>query len=344
MWMNTHRAKRRLVNSRNTAARKIQVAFRNRKAIRNAEAKYGKSVNKNVLRLPRNYENNVIGIPINNRVVAKFREGQGRRYVSHMAMNAMKEGKRYVSALSKQPIKNFKLKRVKYYNVVKNKNKEAKNKKNLENKMKNESKKQNNMRKGKALLNPIVHMNQTNQNAQVARQLQEEFILQAAANNQQVHLYNAALRMRHEQEYAAREQARRNQERRNIASRLRSQVHNYTPQHLTRDQVNLISGVIGRNYSNWNIQNRNGFTPTDKSLISLYLGQARRRRNIPTLTLINKALRHINRVRNQKIDEEIEKALTMQYEGATQQERKEGRRRYEELSRNLEKLNIPPSR
>lgn len=162
--------KRRRANNQNTAARKIQAAYRRRP-----------------LRVPRNRVNNVVQIPLNTKHVVQFKEGQNQRLVAPNTMKYMRKSNgTFVSALSKQPIKNFRVRRVQYYNVAKNKNKEARNKKNIENKIKNLSKKQSNMRKGKALLNPIVHMNQTNQNAQVARQLQEQFNRQAAANTQRV--------------------------------------------------------------------------------------------------------------------------------------------------------------
>lgn len=137
------------------AARKIQGAWRSRN-----------------LRVPRNRINNVVQIPLNSKYVVQFKEGRAQRLVAPNTMKHMRAPnvKTFVSALSKEPIKNFRLRRVQYYNQEKNKNQEAKNKKNLENKIKNVSKKQNNLRRGKKLLNPISQMNQ---NALLARSLQE---------------------------------------------------------------------------------------------------------------------------------------------------------------------------
>jgi hypothetical protein len=142
-------------NSHNKAARKIQESWRRRN-----------------LRVPRNRINNVVQIPLNNKYVVQFKEGRAQRLVTSNTMKHMRapNGKTFVSALSKEPIKNFRLRRVQYYNQVKNKNQEAKNKKNIENKIKNASNRQNNLRRGKKLLNPVSQMNE---NARLARSLQE---------------------------------------------------------------------------------------------------------------------------------------------------------------------------
>jgi hypothetical protein len=133
------------------AARKIQGAWRRRN-----------------LRLPRNQINNVVMVPLNNKYVVHFKEGRSQRLVAPSTMKYMrKPSGTFVSALSKQPIKNFRLRRVQYYNVERN----EKNEKNLRKKINKASKKQNTMRRGKTLLRP---MSQISQNAQLASQIQEE--------------------------------------------------------------------------------------------------------------------------------------------------------------------------
>ncbi len=132
-----------------SAARKIQGAWRRRN-----------------LRVPRNRINNVMMLPLNSKYVVQFKEGQTQRLVTPNTMKHMrKPNGSFVSALSKVPIKNFRLRKVQYYGNEMNKNK------NLDKKIKNASKKQNNLRKGKNLLRPIIHMSQVNQNAQLARSL-----------------------------------------------------------------------------------------------------------------------------------------------------------------------------
>lgn len=132
------------------AARTIQEAWRRRN-----------------LRVPRNRINDVVQIPLNNKYVVQFKEGRARRLVAPSTMKYMRNPNgAFVSALSKQPIKKFLLRRVQYYNVERN----EKNEKNLRKKIKKASKKQNTMRRGKTLLRPV---SQIIQNAQLAQNIHD---------------------------------------------------------------------------------------------------------------------------------------------------------------------------
>lgn len=128
------------------------------------------------MNLPRNQTNNVTQIPLNGNHIVQFKEGRSRRLVTPNTMRHMFNAKtgKYVSALSRAPIENFRVRRVRYRNNANKKN----NNKNVQNRIRNAAKKQENLRKGKELLPSFVHQNarraQINQNAILARRLNME--------------------------------------------------------------------------------------------------------------------------------------------------------------------------
>lgn len=158
--------------NRNAAARKIQAAWlakKTRKLEKMAKELYSKNVERNVIRLPRNYTNNALFIPLTDPVVAQFRNGKKVLYTNLRTLKSTRQRNgKYLSPLSRQPIQNFKIRRVSYYGKPKASN----NNKNLKNQMKKLSNEQNRLRKGKSLLGTIVNKSQENQNATLARQMQ----------------------------------------------------------------------------------------------------------------------------------------------------------------------------
>jgi hypothetical protein len=280
------------------------------------------------VQLPRNYENNVMKIPLNANEVVHFREGQSNRYVAKNTFNMMKtKNGVYVSPLSRQPVHSYTVVHVNYVNKPnRDLAKEANNKKKIENLARE---------KGKQIQNRLNA--KTNK---ISKNVAGTFSLANLERNQRIRgslrAAQAQNRLRRHQEAVNREQARRNQVRQNAANRLRRQVHNYTPQHLTRNQVNFISGRIGQNYSSQNLQNRRNFTNLEKNMIRNYVFRAHNRSNIPRLTVINKALRHLNRVRNQRIENQLVEATRMWMAGSTREEKNKGQRQYIQLKKNID--------
>lgn len=265
--------------NQNAAARRIQRAWLARRKRVNSAAKriqgtwlarklYGKRINNKVIRLPRNYTNNVLYVPLTSPVVVQFRNGKKTYYTNVRTLNSMRQRNgTYISPLSRQPV-TFKVRRVKYYGSGNNNKKND----NLANRIKKAANNQNRMRKGKALLGSIVHMNQTNQNAQVARNLQARFLAEANENNRRVRNNSRQIRearrrqleevrraerqareavQLEEQRRQIEERQRRNEERRRvIAERLAEYVagnYGYTPHTLTRQHVGRIAAYVNGN-------------------------------------------------------------------------------------------------